>query len=81
MIEIGTTREEVSGQGSTRQLAAFSMANDLEFITVDIDPHNSEMARELFDGMDCTRCDAITMKGEDYLRSYDGSIDFILLDA
>jgi hypothetical protein len=81
LIEIGTTREEVSGQGSTRQLAAFSMANDLEFITVDMDPHNSEMALELFDSMNCTHCDAIRMKGEDYLRSYDGSIDFIFLDA
>jgi hypothetical protein len=81
LIEIGTTREEVSGQGSTRQLTEFCMAHDVDFITVDMDPHNAEMARELFGSMKCTHCDAITMRGEDYLQSYNGPLDFVFLDA
>ena len=81
LIEIGTTREEVSGQGSTRQFTGFCMAHDVDFITVDMDPHNAEMAREVFGSMKCTHCDAIAMKGEDYLRSYNGPLDFVFLDA
>ena len=80
LIEIGTTREEVTGQGSTRQLAEFCKKHNLHFITVDMDPHNSRLAEKMFLKMNC-QFEAITNKGEDYLRSYQGPIDFVFLDA
>lgn len=81
LIEIGTTREDVPGQGSTKLLADYCKANSLDFITVDMDPRNSEMAKQTFSALDATDFQAITSKGEDYLRDYEGPIDFIFLDA
>jgi hypothetical protein len=43
LIEIGTTRENISGQGSTRKIAEFCIANGLHFITVDMDSHNTHV--------------------------------------
>lgn len=80
LIEIGTTRENVPGQGSTRKIAEFCHRNGLEFITVDMDPHNTRMAKEMFDRLGF-KCQAVTAKGEDYLRAYQGNFDFIFLDA
>lgn len=81
LLEVGTTREEVPGQGSTRKLAEYCKANDVEFITVDMDPHNSEMARKTFGAMNSTGFQAVTSKGEDYLRHYSGALDIVFLDA
>jgi hypothetical protein len=81
LIEIGTTREEVRGQGSTRKLADYCKNHDLEFITVDMDPHNGDIARQMFLEMDTGGFQAITMKGEDYLRAYTSTMDFVFLDA
>jgi hypothetical protein len=80
VIEIGTTREDVPGQGSTRELAEFCLQQDLHFVTVDMDPHNTRMARDLFARLEAD-FDAVTMKGEDFLRERTGSIDFVFLDA
>lgn len=80
LIEIGTTREDVPGQGSTRKLAAFCQRHGIHFVTVDMDPHNSAMASDLFASMDAA-FEAVTMKGEDYLRSRVEPIDFVFLDA
>lgn len=80
LIEIGTTRENIPGQGSTRKLAEFCMANNLHFITVDMDPHNTHVAADMFRVMESS-FQAINMKGEEYLRDYDGNFDFIFLDA
>lgn len=80
LIEIGSTRENVPGQGSTGKIADFCKENRLHFITVDMDPHNSRMAGELFNKIG-TSFDAITMKGEDFLRDYTGNMDFVFLDA
>ncbi len=80
LIEIGTTRENVPGQGSTLKIAEFCQAKNLHFITVDIDPHNTFIASTLFKKLDLS-FEAITMKGEDYLHDYNGSFDFIFLDA
>ena len=80
LIEIGTTREDVPGQGSTAKLAEFCKRRGLRFVTVDMDPHNSRMAQQLFAqlGVDF---EAVTMKGEDYLRDLPGEVDFVFLDA
>ena len=80
LIEIGTTRERVPGQGSTEKLARFCLERGLHFITVDMDPHNSDMARRTFARMNVP-FEAVTSKGEDYLADYSGAIDFIFLDA
>ena len=79
-IEIGSTRENIPDQGSTGKIADFCKKNRLHFITVDMDPHNSRMAAELFDKIR-TSFDAVTMKGEDFLRDYTGNLDFVFLDA
>ena len=80
LIEIGTTRENVPGQGSTRKIAEFCNRNGMDFITVDMDPHNTRMATEMFSRLGFN-CQAVTVKGEDYLRSCPGGFDFIFLDA
>jgi len=80
VIEIGSTREAIPGQGSTRQIAAFCLAHGLKFVTVDMDPHNSRMARETFAAMGAP-FEAVTMKGEDYLRAHEEPLDVVFLDA
>jgi hypothetical protein len=80
LIEIGTTRENLPGQGSTAKLAELCQKHSLHFITVDMDPHNTHCANELFKEMGVT-FDAVTAEGEDYLREYQGVIDFVFLDA
>lgn len=80
LIEIGTTREDVPGQGSTRKLAEYCLKHSMHFITVDMDPHNSRMATETFAKLGAS-FEAVTMKGEDYLRDRDGPIDLVFLDA
>ncbi|MBM9613658.1 hypothetical protein JWJ90_05075 [Desulfobulbus rhabdoformis] len=79
-IEIGTTRENVPGQGSTRKISMFCKKNKLTFITVDMDPHNTLMAQRMFSRLG-VNAKAITAKGEDFLRNYEGGIDFVFLDA
>lgn len=80
MIEIGTTRENVPGQGSTRKLAEYCSASGIHFITVDMDPHNTRMAARMFVEMG-VEFEAVNQKGEDFLRGYAGSMDFVFLDA
>lgn len=80
LIEIGTTRENVPGQGSTRLLTELCKKLDMQFITVDMDPNNTLSAQSVFNQLDVS-FEAITMKGEDYLRQYHGQLDFIFLDA
>lgn len=80
LVEIGTTRENVPGQGSTRKIANFCKEHGLHFITVDMDPHNTRVAATAFREMQ-TAFEAINMKGEDYLDNYAGSLDVVFLDA
>lgn len=80
LIEIGTTRETVAGQGSTEKLALLCQELGIEFVTVDMDPRNTRNARRMFQrhGMSFS---AVTAKGEDYLAEYSGQIDYVFLDA
>lgn len=80
LVEIGTTRENVPGQGSTRKLAEFCRDHGLDFVTVDMDPHNTRMAEQLFAEMQVP-FEAVTMKGEDYLRARAAPVDLAFLDA
>jgi hypothetical protein len=81
LIEIGTTREDVPGQGSTLKLAQYCLQHQLHFITVDMDPHNTRMALATFGRLGANHFEAVTMKGEDYLRQRKGDIDLVFLDA
>lgn len=80
MVEIGTTRENVPGQGSTRKLAEFCRDNVIAFVTVDMDPHNARTAEETFRKLGVA-FEAEAMKGEDYLVQRQTPIDFMYLDA
>lgn len=80
MIEVGTTRESVPGQGSTEKLARLCAALGIDFITVDMDPRNSANARRMFRRLGLP-FQAVTDKGEDFLASYQGTIDYVFLDA
>lgn len=80
LIEIGTTRENVPGQGSTRKLAEYCRSEGLHFITVDMDPHNTHEAEKLFKELG-TNFEAVNQKGEDYLFEFQGYMDFVFLDA
>ncbi|MDQ1850548.1 hypothetical protein Q9299_19770 [Gemmobacter fulvus] len=80
MIEIGTTRERVPGQGSTEKLARYCAEHGMEFITVDMDPRNSAVARRMFRRLGLP-FRAATAKGEDFLAAWQGQIDYVFLDA
>ena len=51
MLEVGSTREPLSSQDSTRILSAFCHEQGWSFTTCDVDPINSGHARELFRSM------------------------------
>jgi hypothetical protein len=76
MIEIGTTRERVPGQGSTLLCVELG----IDFLTVDMDPRNSAVARRMFRRLGLP-FRAVTAKGEDFLAAWDGPIDYCFLDA
>ncbi|MBT9595620.1 MAG: hypothetical protein IV094_06535 [Vitreoscilla sp.] len=80
MVEIGTTRENVQGQGSTRKLADFCTQEGIAFVTVDMDPHNTHVAQRMFERLSMD-FEAVAMKGEDYLRERKETVDFAFLDA
>lgn len=80
LIEIGSTREDVPGQGSTAKIAAFCAQHQMRFITVDMDPHNTKAASRTLEPYG-QGFEAITQKGEDFLREYQGQPDYVFLDA
>ncbi len=80
LIEIGTTREDVVTQKSTEKLAIFTAMTDMRFITVDMDPRNTESARATLPYLN-PLSQAINQKGEDYLLAHTGPIDVVYLDA
>ncbi|MCV6639585.1 hypothetical protein [Candidatus Albibeggiatoa sp. nov. NOAA] len=80
LIEIGSTRELVSGQGSTEKLARLCLEQGIHFITVDMDEVNSTTIKPFVHDIS-PEFDVVAAKGEDYLEHYEGLIDFIFLDA
>jgi len=80
LIEIGTTRERDPIQKSTEKLAIFTAMTGMRFITVDVDPLNTEHAEKTLRYLNPV-AQATTAKGEDYLALHPGSLDFIYLDA
>jgi hypothetical protein len=80
IIEIGTTRENVGGQGSTHRFMEFCGKHGFHFITVDMDLANVQTASQMF-RENGVAFEAIHAKGEDYLAAYDGDMDCVFLDA
>jgi hypothetical protein len=79
LVEVGTTREKMEGQGSTVELAKLANRLGLEFVTVDMDPVNTKQAQA--DLATFTSAEAVTAKGEDFLASFDRPIAAAYLDA
>lgn len=79
LVEIGSTREIVPAQNSTEQFCKFCNDNGMIFITVDMDPENTERAKKNLQIN--PKFEAINMKGEDYLKITSYKIDFLYLDA
>jgi hypothetical protein len=80
MLEVGTTREPVPQQDSTRALAEFCVDHGWQFTTCDMDHRNTERAVELFDSMG-TDFVAVTAKGEEFLAQHRRAFDVVYLDA
>lgn len=80
LVEVGSTREELPGQGSTASLAAFSAEVGLEFTTIDMDPENTRRARETLKKYD-PAFEAVNMKGEDFLYQVSKKVQYCYLDA
>jgi hypothetical protein len=80
LVEIGTTRENIPGQGSTLQLAHLCKRKNIKFITVDMDPHNTKWANFISKRFNLG-FKAVNKKGEDYLKEDIDRFDFIFLDA
>ena len=79
VIEVGTTREKVPGQGSTVLLAAMAAKLGLPFVTVDMDPANTEQAKA--DLAPFPGAQAVTGKGEEYLAAFTKPVIAAYLDA
>jgi hypothetical protein len=79
IVEVGTTREKLPGQGSTLLLAELGARLGLPFVTVDMDPANTEQARADLAGFPGAR--AVTARGEDFLPSFREPIVAAYLDA
>ncbi|MEP2742515.1 MAG: FkbM family methyltransferase [Bauldia litoralis] len=80
LVEVGTTRERVDGQGSTQKLAVFTAMLGMRFVSVDMDPENTESADPVVKLLNPAAV-VVTAKGEDYLAAMDAPIDYVYLDA
>jgi len=80
MLEIGSTREALPSQDSTRKLAEFCQQHGWRFTTCDMDPANTERAAALFESMGVP-FEAVTDKGEDYVSRTTKEFDVVYVDA
>ncbi|WP_233205226.1 glycosyltransferase [Alkalicaulis satelles] len=80
LIEIGTTREDQPGQGSTQKLAMFCALTGMRFISVDMDPDNTKQASKVIPYIN-PAAQLLTSKGETYLRQHAAPLEYVYLDA
>jgi hypothetical protein len=80
MLEVGTTREPLPSQDSTRILSRYCQDHGWDFTTCDMDPENTARAADLFAEM-AAPFRAVTAKGEDYLAGQRRAFDVVYLDA
>lgn len=79
VVEVGSTREKLPGQGSTVVLAELCSRLGLRFVTVDMDPQNTEQARR--DLLAFPEARAVNARGEEFLASFVEPIVAAYLDA
>ena len=79
LIEIGSVREDLEGQNSTKCFLDFCKDKKMKLVSVDIDSKCTDNVRNL-DNYNEDLCEAINMDGEKYLNSIE-SFDFIYLDS
>ena len=80
MLEIGTTREALPNQDSTRVLSGFCRDHGWTFTTCDMDPANTARAAAMFTKMG-VGFTAVTARGEEYVASGHDRFDVVYLDA
>jgi len=80
LVEVGSTREDLPGQGSTAALADLAARLNLRFVTIDMDPENTSRALATVTARS-TEFEAINGRGEDVLADWSSKIEFIYLDA
>ena len=80
IIEIGSVREDLQGQNSTKYFIDLCKELNMKLISVDMDKECSDNALKLCKENNFTNYEIITAKGEDYLKSID-TFDYIYLDG
>ena len=80
MLEVGSSREPLPLQDSTRILSRYCQERGWGFTTCDMDPENTARAAQLFKeiGADFT---AVTALGEEYIARKRRAFDVVYLDA
>ncbi len=78
-LEIGSTREEIYGQGSTEIIAKYCEKKKISFYSVDADQRNVDRLKKKLSSYKYFKpiCD----KGENFLRKTSEKFDIIYLDA
>jgi hypothetical protein len=80
VLEVGSSREPLPNQDSTRILARFCQERDWRFTTCDMDPENTARAAKLFADMGVDFA-AVTALGEEYIAGKRKAFDVVYLDA
>jgi hypothetical protein len=80
VLEVGSSREPLPSQDSTRILARFCQERDWQFTTCDMDPENTARAAKLFADMGVP-FSAVTALGEEYIAGQRKAFDVVYLDA
>lgn len=80
IIEVGSVREYMEGQNSTGFFMELCKKHNMKLISVDMDKDCSANVHKEAKKINFTNYEAITMKGEDYLKTIT-KIDYLYLDG
>tara|TARA_S200002703_G_scaffold141270_1_gene132998 strand:+ start:41 stop:631 length:591 start_codon:yes stop_codon:yes gene_type:complete len=80
IIEVGSVREYLEGQNSTGFFMDLCMKHNMKLISVDMDPDCSANVHKEAEKRKFKNYEAITMKGEDYLKNIE-IFDYLYLDG
>lgn len=80
IIEIGSVREHMVGQNSTGFFMELCKKHNMKLISVDMDEDCSANVHREAEKLDFENYEAITMKGEDYLKTIE-KFDYLYLDG
>ena len=80
IIEVGSVREHMEGQNSTGFFMELCKKHNMKLISVDMDEECSQNVHKEAEKLDFENYEAITMRGEDYLKKID-KFDYLYLDG